>query len=644
MKAFVGARRVLAHGSLGGGLVGQVEWSELEGEQAETLLAVLLYNEHPQTTRVRPSQGDFGIDVLNPNSAEPDTFDVYQIKKFAQSPTASQKGQIDKSFRRLLIGLVRRSVPLADWYLLMPLDPTVDNFLDWFNAMPNRVISAMFNDQKLALNDDEKAKITAWKNADGRVIKWEGRPLCVTLASKYPYVVDYYLHGGQQRILKAFADLSSIYLADSSIPDPSTAGTGTSAVLTPAQLQNHLFKLQEVLDTDPHFRYGISLDHTQPEITVEPDLVAATQVIQADGRTLTVRIKQRFAEALRERPIPIKVKFLATDATFDQQAFEMWQKYGTPLVAAPAEVDIDLPGGLGSGQQSDAVSELTILGSPGLDYEARFRIRKPDGPASEDGLLFSLSAATGPAGTGIWEKGTDTTGLLTFESLSDLESGSGTWTFKRESIVGRELVVALPIIQFLQDLSAPNVLQAAKKYGPYVDHHKIPDTQPPFPASVMQFLRALADLQDQTDIPIVIPDLTTVTEDQLKAVTEASVLVSGQHVIDTWDRIKMAPAGEVPTESEIAGPQQEIDFSKEYQLLVAEELVVKVGGQTLKLGTVSSLLLSAKYAVEGDLVVASPYRNNTMQRNFSPLLDPAAQLGRHVMGRMIGPINVEPGE
>jgi len=178
-------------------IVVQVEWTELVGEQAETLLAVLLYNKYPEATRVRPSRGDYGIDVLVPSTSASETFDVYQIKKFAQSLTANQKGKVEDSFRRLLIGLVRRGVPVADWYLVMPLDPTVDNFLDWFNEMPDRVISEMFEDDKLALTDEEKNKITAWRNAPDRVIKWEGRPFCVTMASTYPYVVDYYLHGGR---------------------------------------------------------------------------------------------------------------------------------------------------------------------------------------------------------------------------------------------------------------------------------------------------------------------------------------------------------------------------------------------------------------------------------------------------------------
>ena len=181
---------------------GRVEWSELGGDEAETVLANLLYSERRSSTRVRPSRGDFGIDVLDPSKREAGKYDVYQIKRYAKTLTASQKKEIEKSFRRVLVGLVRREppVPLGDWYLIAPVDNTVDNQLDWFHSMPDNVINEMFEDAELALNEDEKQRITAWRNAPGRVIKWEGRAFCETLAGEYPYVIDYYLHGGADRL------------------------------------------------------------------------------------------------------------------------------------------------------------------------------------------------------------------------------------------------------------------------------------------------------------------------------------------------------------------------------------------------------------------------------------------------------------
>jgi hypothetical protein len=107
----------------------------------------------------------------------------------------------------LLIGLVHRGISDADWYLVAPVDNTLDQQMDWFNAMPDEVIADMFDDDKFVqlekkqppLTADGKEKITEGRNAPGCIIKWEGRPFCITLAAKYSYVVDEgnFIHLGQ---------------------------------------------------------------------------------------------------------------------------------------------------------------------------------------------------------------------------------------------------------------------------------------------------------------------------------------------------------------------------------------------------------------------------------------------------------------
>ncbi|MBS1691212.1 MAG: hypothetical protein JST91_03205 [Actinobacteria bacterium] len=632
-----------------------VPWSELEPDHAETLLAVLLYNKHPRAVRVRPSRGDFGIDVLNPNPDAPEMFDVYQIKYFHGTLTAGQKGQVEKSFRRLLIGLVRRGIPLADWYLLAPVDNTIDAQLDWFNAMPGNVIAEMFDDARFAklepkqppLTDDEKARITAWRNQPGRIIHWEGRSACVTLAANYPFVVDYYQHGGREHLNQALTELVSL------IRGPGAAAATPGDLLTPADVRGHLDTLKNALDKDPHFLYAFSVDPTPPDIAVidglghqgfgldraaggivaAPDLVAATQQTLSDGWTLTFRIYQRFAEALNERPVPIRLRFAAAEATFDRHAFEMWRKYGTPLTA-PAHVDADLPGGLGT----QGLAEVSMH-APGVNYDARFRIRTPAGTAGEE-LSFAMTATSGPDGTGTREYGTDATGFLTIEVLSDTENRTGTWNVSRANLVGAEVVSALPAIEFMQDLVAPNTLQVAQRLGPFVDYRDIPDEkQPRFPDEVMDYLRALVIIQQHTATPIRIPDLTTLTRRDIDAVFEASALVNGQAVITTWDRLGTIPTGP----GDEAGPEHEIQFTSEYQLLLMRKLIVDVGDQKLLLGTVAQYALSARYEVEGSVLVARPYRNDTLQKTFSPLPDAAGAMEGHVLGRIVGALDEPPG-
>jgi hypothetical protein len=183
-------------------------------------------------------------------------------------------------------------------------------------------------------------------------------------------------------------------------------------LVTPEELAPHLHRLFEVLDADPHYRYEFSFDLTPREITRREGMVAGTRATLPDGRTLTVRIYRRFAEAENERPIPFKLRFAAEDADFDRTAYASWRKYGTPLTA-PAEVDIDLPGGLGA-PLGGGLTEVSVQGA-GHTYQARLPIRKSDGTAAEH-LLFTITATSGPEGTGLWEQGTDESGYLTFEN------------------------------------------------------------------------------------------------------------------------------------------------------------------------------------------------------------------------------------
>lgn len=171
----------------------RVEWLALGGDEVETLLANLIYNHDGRAVRIRPSQGDYGIDIVIPAAADATKWDVYQVKKYAQNLTPGQKTKIVESFGRALVGMLRRNVPLNDWYLVLPLDPTLENYLDWLQEVPELAIEKLQKDKKLdpQLTDDEVEQIRTWLAVPGRVIGWKGLPFCESLLADYPYVVDY---------------------------------------------------------------------------------------------------------------------------------------------------------------------------------------------------------------------------------------------------------------------------------------------------------------------------------------------------------------------------------------------------------------------------------------------------------------------
>lgn len=211
--------------------MGPVPWSALGGDTIEDVVSNLLYHEYPRAQRIRPSQGDYGIDIIVPRMhGDTEVWDVYQIKKFALNLTDNQNKQVEKSFRRLMIGLVRRGIQAGDWYLVMPLDPTTQSLLDWFKPMPKSVIEDMApknknrrlpisaEEKSNPLTEDEYAKINSWYEAPDRKIEWKGDLFVETLASKYWFVIDYYLNNGSERIRNAVAEVAKILQRDLTFP------------------------------------------------------------------------------------------------------------------------------------------------------------------------------------------------------------------------------------------------------------------------------------------------------------------------------------------------------------------------------------------------------------------------------------------
>ncbi|RSM49270.1 hypothetical protein DMB66_45230, partial [Actinoplanes sp. ATCC 53533] len=516
-----------------------MEWSALSGEEVETLLANLYYNRDGRFLRIRPAQGDFGVDLILPTVADPQLWDVYQVKKFALNLTTGQKGQIEASFKRVLVALIRHGLPLNDWYVVMPLDPTPQN-VEWFTAMPESAYTSLANDTDLALTADELRHIRDWLDTPGRTIGWKGLNACESLVADYPYVVDYYLHGGQQRIRDAVAELGKLLQVD--IPLRSNEGTvpangeqPTAALLTPGEIQGHLQRLDRALDTDPHFRYGHSLDINQPDLLPEPGLVAATQQRIAGGRWLTFKLYARSAQSLLERPIPVTLTFDFEPSPEDQQAIEIWQKYGKPARIA-ASIDADMPGGLSRGGKAGTVQ---IAPAAGEMNQARVRLRIVDpagGPVAE--CLFNMETANRAGG--MWSRGTDVTGTLTAEFLVDTTTGATNADFRIEGLAGREASAVHDAVQFAGCLAAPNRLQFAGAYGPFIDLAALTMSEPLVPGAMVRFVRSLAVIQTVTAVPVVIPDVAGLTGDERSNIARVASLVGGRQLVGTWRPFKIA--------------------------------------------------------------------------------------------------------
>lgn len=592
-----------------------MEWAALSGDEVEAVLSNLIYNDNPRAVRVRPSQGDYGIDVLVPPSNSTETRDVYQIKKFATNLTANQKTQIESSFKRVLIALVRGGVPLGDWYLAMPLNPTLEN-LEWFASLPEQVITKLFADELTDLTEQEREKVNTWLNTPGRIIEWKGLDFCEALVSKYWFVPDYYLHGGSERIRAAVSDVAKILQRDLQL----TPASDSTSILTPAEIKEHLQRLQSTLDGDPHFQYGIALDPQRPPLLATPGLVAATQETAADGSTITFKIYQRHAEALEQRPIPITFRIEFQEGSNEEQALMELRKYGKPLQVNDAVVEADLPGGLGGTMKGMA----SISQSNPEEFDVRYRILDIDeAVVAEIPLAVSLTRGLDEAGA--WSRGTDPSGFLVLETFADPSDGMMKMSLSSGELAGQDPTAVLPAIEFATNFVRPAKLMVAPKYGPFHHLGEIENAEAPYPMFIQRYIRALTVIQTATPIPLTVPSLESIRETDIRETIRAAALLEGKTFIREWDELVFEPEAEA-----------NIDPSEHdhYQFAVPKPLVVTIGTQEIDLGYVEMVLLSARVSTREDgVLVAHPHLNNTVHENFAPETDLAPSPRLPVRGR-----------
>jgi hypothetical protein len=67
-----------------------------EGDEVGTLLANLVYNHDGRALRIRPSQGDYGIGVIQA-AIDSQKWDVYQVKKFAKTSPLARRSRVLRS-------------------------------------------------------------------------------------------------------------------------------------------------------------------------------------------------------------------------------------------------------------------------------------------------------------------------------------------------------------------------------------------------------------------------------------------------------------------------------------------------------------------------------------------------------------------
>lgn len=553
----------------------RIEWARLTGDDVEHVIAVMVARENVLARRIRPSRGDRGLDIVVPNT-DVGSVDVYQVKSFALNLGSSEKRQITKSFRRLRDHAAKTGLSVANWYLVLPLDPTPEN-IAWFDDLTTGA---------------------------GFGVAWRGLIYVDGLAARYPDVIDYYLRDGKARLEAAVADLTSILRTGLRM----TPGVSdTPGPLTAHEIRTGLLALHAELNRyDPHYRYDFSVDAVPPEVPDQPWLVFAAQ-LSDDRACVTFKVFARYTESTEDRPVPLGVHWkLVPDSDTARQLTD-WATDGTPFEAPLGSADIkaDLPGGFG-GDFAGAAVKLgpTETGQP---YKLRVQVIAPSGEILASCRLNMNRVTIGLDHAGSRASGVEEHGVFSLELRFETETQTAAMSLSSLDITGSRPAQVIPALQFLATFRPPNVLRFALPYGP-VSHGgmPIPDGLPDSSEAniLLQIVEALTTIQEYTPAQITVPDLTAITQTEARDLISAARLLRGETVTGRWEklRVRVDPATLAAGEPAVT-------------VMWHEPLTVMINGVEIDLGLRQVQLEAVKVTVD---VTAKPDKDGLLPADFRP--------------------------
>jgi hypothetical protein len=515
-------------------------------------MSVLLLQERPTAWRRRPSQGDGGVDVAEPN---PDGYFVYQIKGLTGPMTSTRRRQVGESLRRILDD-PRLDRPVTRWSLVVPLDPTSEDE-GWFRRL---TAGAAFP------------------------CDWKGQLFWDSEATKHANVIDYWFRDGKARLEGSVRDLQHL------LAQPGTP-------LRAADVVGKLEDLRTAINRDdPHYRYEFSTSATAPQVRQEPGLVMIRAVQLGDGGYLTTSVYARYPQATEDAPIGGSMRIIIPRGAIqpgsrsleaDLQAFLDFGRGLELPEDAVQDVVVNAPAGL-SGQ---APTARAVLGAAYLTdfrpHDDRLQVIDSSGTVIAETTVHMIAATHGPRG-GIELAGVDVGGAfdvrIQFMPVQGEERGRARLTVSgREDFVGVPVRHLLPGLRVMDALHAPHELVWRPEFGPAI-FSRVPLPPTPviqLPAGYLRLVEAMSVIQEHTSIPIVMPE-ELVSEEVLDILTTARLLREGV-VRGTWTQGTLVFRPEAPEDVlDALGPDS--------ALILGDEWVVTIGQVSVPLGPCHRIL------------------------------------------------------
>lgn len=532
-------------------LMTRVEWTRLEGNDVEAVVAMFVNREHVNSVRITPSKGDGGVDILDRGAGPDGADEVHQVKRYTEPLSPKQKGEVEESMNTLMQDPRWAELNVKVWYLVTPWDPT----------------------------PEAEAWLRGAGSAHGITAVWRGLTYVEQLAAKYPDIVDYYLHGGRNQIEEAYKTVAAFFGVEQD---------GKS--LDVPEIVKRIEKALPSLDTDPHYRYELRFgEGPLPDVSSRPNLVMSWLAGDVHGgRWTAVDIIARCAASVHERPITVTGKFVVESGSDFEKTLRDFVSYGAPFTSPQGayQGEIDAPGGLGGSLDRATVTTLPVTDDLGHNPELHLEVLDPNGTvlAAVDVDRVDLSQGT----DGIRVVLEELHHVFTIEDRYNLTEKTAKRSMRFGDFTGAPVGAVRSALHFLSHCRPPNVGRLSVRHTP--PELGVSDTNLGFEwsAETLQALTgmvnavdSLAVIQRHTSTPIRVPAFDDLPPGQVKSWRSAAKILLGEDVTVTY------PAGHcliVELDADITAPEETFG--------IAVPWTVDIGEQSIELGHMEAWLTS----------------------------------------------------
>lgn len=522
----------------------RVAWSRYGGEDIEAVVAMFVNRERTRSTRITPSRGDGGVDILDRNAEDNGGDVVYQVKRYTKALTSDQKQAVKASLARLMEDPRWKTLKVHEWRLVTPWDPYPEEE-NWLQDVGQE---------------------------HGVRAVWHGLAYVEQLAAKYSDVIDYYLNGRNAEIVEMAKTLAAHF---------STGGSQDG--LSVQEVSEQVKRALQVLDKDPHYRYEHRFGQgALPGPSERPGLVLS--YLRQNTTTthwIIVDVIALCAASVTERPISVTGALSVEPGSDFEKTFRDFVTYGAGFTSPKGAYDgeLDAPGGLG-GRLVGATMTAQPPPDLGDNRELHLEVLDPDGALLGAVDLNRVERTQGQGGVRVVLE--EINQVFTLEDKLNVVDQVVTRTVEIGEMIGKPVAAVQPALSFLSHCHEPNSGRLSIRHTPA--HLGAPDNNIAIlvddddrreVTALARQIETLVALQQHTGTLITVPDPRATTRDQIRGWLFAAALFRGETVTAKYAEGRCVI---VELDASVAIPNG--TFS------ITSPLNVEVGQLVLSLGTV----------------------------------------------------------